>query len=126
MKYDADTFREFIIAYELCQTNEDRESFVVNMFKPIDDIWLDNQQSFIRELNSILWVQTMGSQIEFPYGKCIHHTDRTHREVMVRVKEHCQSTMNGIAYFAKTIMKSIEAEEKAKKAVDANSEFAKL
>ena len=115
MKYDANTFREFIIAYELCQTNEDRESFVVNMFKPIDDIWLDNQQSFIRELNSILWVQTMGSQIEFPYGKCIHHTDRTNREVLVRVKEHCQSTMNGIAYFAKTIMKSIEAEEKAKK-----------
>ena len=106
MKYDAETFRQFILAYELCTTNEEREAFVIEQFKPIDAIWLDQQQTFIRELNSVLWVQTMGSQIEFPYGKCIHHTARTHQEVKLRIDDH----ISGVCQAVKSIADSATRE----------------
>lgn len=92
MQRTAEQFRTFLLDY---LTADDQEAFTIDAFKNVDS--LKETDTFIRELNNTLWVQTMGSQIEFPYGKCIHHTHRTHKLVYGSVHDYCAGLANSLA-----------------------------
>jgi hypothetical protein len=98
MKYDAETFRQFLLGFEDLKSRAERHQYVKDALKDVDGMLHEN--SFIRGLSHYLWAQTMGSQ-ENPetQGKVFFHTEERFEAVAGSIRTNVQCMLSDYQSF---------------------------
>lgn len=98
MKYDAETFRQFLLEHETLKSNQERHQHVIDTLKDVDGMLHEN--AFVRGLSQHLWAQTMGSQLDpETHGKVIFHTEGRSPAVVGSIHDHMKDVTNSLQLF---------------------------
>lgn len=98
MKYDAETFRQFLLDFQALTNRHERREFVIDALNDVDGMLYEHP--FIRGLSQYLWAQTMGNQMDpATNGTVNSYTDERFQHVADSIEARMRDITESVQAF---------------------------